>query len=993
MKTMKTVTIGGTTYEIVDEQARAGASKAVKTINGASPDSKGNIDTYAPTDEQVNAWLDAHPEATTTVQNGAITKVKLSAELQEQIDTVVTPEIYGAVGDGVTDDSAAFINALMTGKRVVCDPQKTYYFDKPVDVRTLTKGHLDGNNAWFINFHIYININDDFNDWRNAYNPGRFIIENMNLGAWDGYGKIPYGWETPSITTGCPVVVRNVVTRYPYLLATVDRYIDYIQVDSCGITGGLEVFGADELTLDAICCLNRNGEYCRFDPTLTPNSSGDAWRITQCTEFSRADSDYRMLRIVTRGQTLVESCVQCTFDVCQYAKPVFIACHWEAKGAVHFTNNVLVTASFINCYFYDNYVLNNNASTRYESCFFATAYDATSDDNTLADVTGGVSLYDLKCAIADCRFSGGSIVDTQTLKHNKTAPKKTYNWSAAGGYRKKLAEMAVTASTTTRRGLWFPATGDYTYNIYLRATSLPDVAIDSDERVITIDSVKTGLQLPIEFVSGGFSVVVYRTNPDGTIVETEYYADPNYSDAASTYAKFWFEDYGSYANFAIEGSGRKELFTPWIVVDKLPPFTVNEVLYEANGVLVTTDGSEFDAAGTGLVQAPKLISDVVIASEFALYKNYVTPQMYGAKGNGTTDDTAAIQAAIDSGKVVYFPKATYLIGSTIEITGKSNWAMYANDAIIQYTGPDYAFQLSKVRSADLYFNTITATNGGCISLVSTSGDMWSQYININFSTLSAVTNCIYGYATNGYIAATNIRGGRFTSGENGLNIEVNGGYCNGWKLNDCTLHGVETGAYLNAVSGSIVGFDMFQFVNHAGKTVLKTSGDVQNVLLVGAQSIKAAQLELSSNTKGKIIAPLVTAGGGGAASEAVIVGGYILLQSNNGDWNYINVVSSFGETLDLRTEDPFANYYSFMAFRGTVTSIYLPEHYGRAHGLNKFILRFNEDNGDELTIYDHAGNVIFNNTASLGWSELEFRWAKEVGWSVYKLSKQNLTTS
>lgn len=40
---------------------------------------------------------------------------------------------------------------------------------------------------------------------------------------------------------------------------------------------------------------------------------------------------------------------------------------------------------------------------------------------------------------------------------------------------------------------------------------------------------------------------------------------------------------------------------------------------------------------------------------------YITPLMYGAKGDGITDDTAAIQAALDSSSYVYIPDGTYMI--------------------------------------------------------------------------------------------------------------------------------------------------------------------------------------------------------------------------------------------------------------------------------------------------------------------------------------------
>lgn len=51
--------------------------------------------------------------------------------------------------------------------------------------------------------------------------------------------------------------------------------------------------------------------------------------------------------------------------------------------------------------------------------------------------------------------------------------------------------------------------------------------------------------------------------------------------------------------------------------------------------------------------------------------NYVTPQMYGAKGDGVTDDTDAIRAArtaaIDNKKALYFPTGIYLIRDSIEL--------------------------------------------------------------------------------------------------------------------------------------------------------------------------------------------------------------------------------------------------------------------------------------------------------------------------------------
>ena len=52
-----------------------------------------------------------------------------------------------------------------------------------------------------------------------------------------------------------------------------------------------------------------------------------------------------------------------------------------------------------------------------------------------------------------------------------------------------------------------------------------------------------------------------------------------------------------------------------------------------------------------------------------IVKNYITPEMFGAKGDGVTDDTVAIQKAFDSdlSNIVIFSRKTYLITSQLNI--------------------------------------------------------------------------------------------------------------------------------------------------------------------------------------------------------------------------------------------------------------------------------------------------------------------------------------
>lgn len=61
---------------------------------------------------------------------------------------------------------------------------------------------------------------------------------------------------------------------------------------------------------------------------------------------------------------------------------------------------------------------------------------------------------------------------------------------------------------------------------------------------------------------------------------------------------------------------------------------------------------------------------------------YVTPEMFGAKGDGTRDDTAEVQQCLSAiGKTKMFrPGATYLVTDRLNITSQQNTKLYGNGA-------------------------------------------------------------------------------------------------------------------------------------------------------------------------------------------------------------------------------------------------------------------------------------------------------------------------
>lgn len=60
---------------------------------------------------------------------------------------------------------------------------------------------------------------------------------------------------------------------------------------------------------------------------------------------------------------------------------------------------------------------------------------------------------------------------------------------------------------------------------------------------------------------------------------------------------------------------------------------------------------------------------------------------FGAAGDGTTDDTAAIQAALDAAEAVYFPSGTYKVTGTLDISALNRQHIYGDGktSIISYS--------------------------------------------------------------------------------------------------------------------------------------------------------------------------------------------------------------------------------------------------------------------------------------------------------------------
>ena len=137
----KTLMLKGDAGEPTDEQTQSAVDQYMQDHPEAAIDE-------SIINSAVGDWLDDHPEATTTVLDGSLTEEKFSDALKiKTIKDYVTPQMYGAKGDGVTDDTAAIQSCIdacyNSGKYKVFFPNGTYLITSPIVV------YFSYNEFWF----------------------------------------------------------------------------------------------------------------------------------------------------------------------------------------------------------------------------------------------------------------------------------------------------------------------------------------------------------------------------------------------------------------------------------------------------------------------------------------------------------------------------------------------------------------------------------------------------------------------------------------------------------------------------------------------------------------------------------------------------------------------------------------------------------------------------------------------------------------------------
>jgi len=256
----------------------------------------------------------------------------------------------------------------------------------------------------------------------------------------------------------------------------------------------------------------------------------------------------------------------------------------------------------------------------------------------------------------------------------------------------------------------------------------------------------------------------------------------------------------------------------------------------ANNIEVPSNGKYVRIDSSGVISDPSNkyqfelngVTAYVAYNEITVISNkitgFVTPEMFGAAGNGEKDDTAAIQNCFDfavaNNMPVYFRKTNYKITATINLP--NNLYLEGNNAVIINKGFFTAFYGAdcKVTIRNLMFdgmNDYTATDNKAIRgafYYSTFENIWIQkfYRGIDLTGASVSHSLVENkfinittyYCYQGIKLADNDGNARGTDGtlENVICMCNNSEYAiqmnaaSGWKVNNVHVYGTVANAIL-----------------------------------------------------------------------------------------------------------------------------------------------------------------------------------------------------
>ena len=123
------------------------------------------------------------------------------------------------------------------------------------------------------------------------------------------------------------------------------------------------------------------------------------------------------------------------------------------------------------------------------------------------------------------------------------------------------------------------------------------------------------------------------------------------------------------------------------------------------------------STGSSLVGFLQAGANAILRTTQAKLRDTVSVKDFGAVGNGTTNDSVAIQAAVNTGKSVFFPEGTYLISPAIQVstTGQNLFGVGDKSILLTTTDIETIYTSTPVFGvviANLFFSNTVAEGAG-----------------------------------------------------------------------------------------------------------------------------------------------------------------------------------------------------------------------------------------------------------------------------------------
>ena len=434
----------------------------------------------------------------------------------------VTPEQFGAIGDGTTDDTEAFRQAIETELPIICMAGKDYYFANEI-VTDKTRINIDGNYSHFTAFRLKINVNDDETNWKTSYPHPDSVLQNIYF---MNKNNMDY-----CIKTGIPMKLANIdVYYYDLWLKNYGDYMDYFVFDNVAI----------------------NSRPSNNNPCIELTYLGDNHVFREC-RFGGYDTNINYVQVSGCKAVNFIDCI-INGNVTVYQSVInFNGCHFENDGQIIIGDaNLNSVINFNGCFFFDQYTVTVGKNVFYNGCGFLVNYRAYGgkNDYMALNTRGCIIFCDTESANTKCNVALDDLMKSEY-------PDVVYSGN-------KVAFSPYTLSNAAKT--WGLSTGTYQYKMFQScnpySVDYGDPSHSTMEESVTVVSDTSCVQFRSNYDTyPNMFIHAYRTSPDGSIKKAVIPITGNY-----------IYDYGETLNGIM-----------WQTVDSIPSPVSTTAIYR-NGV-------------------------------------------------------------------------------------------------------------------------------------------------------------------------------------------------------------------------------------------------------------------------------------------------------------------------------------------------------------------------------------------------------------------------